>query len=168
MPRTGLESFDKLRTSLHSVGRRGLEPPTLAGYAPQAYAYTNSATGPIMRACPAQCLHLCGVYHFLTKSRTRFSATSARVPKRGLEPPRVNTHSALNGACLPIPAPGPEVEFTLSEAESDSAKSKGHFGILSASTSALRNFSINDIFAKAHVNSNTHYQYFVLGVYNRL
>lgn len=26
------------------VPRRGLEPPSLAAYAPQAYAYTNSAT----------------------------------------------------------------------------------------------------------------------------
>ncbi len=28
------------------VGERGLEPPSLAAYAPQAYAYTNSATRP--------------------------------------------------------------------------------------------------------------------------
>src|SRR3989338_11141920 len=43
-----------LWTNCTLVGRRGLEPPTLAGHAPQACAYTNSATGPcILR-----------VYHF--------------------------------------------------------------------------------------------------------
>ncbi|MDQ5927748.1 MAG: hypothetical protein QG633_186 [Patescibacteria group bacterium] len=32
------------RAHLFVVPRRGLEPPSLAAYAPQAYAYTNSAT----------------------------------------------------------------------------------------------------------------------------
>ncbi len=31
------------------VPRRGLEPPSLAAYAPQAYAYTNSATWAILK-----------------------------------------------------------------------------------------------------------------------
>ncbi len=32
------------------MGGRGLEPPTLAGHAPKACAYTNSATRPSFQA----------------------------------------------------------------------------------------------------------------------
>ena len=35
---------DAVRRVSCVVPRRGLEPPSLAAYAPQAYAYTNSAT----------------------------------------------------------------------------------------------------------------------------
>lgn len=28
------------------------------------------------------------------------------VPRRGIEPPRDKSHTALNRACLPVPAPG--------------------------------------------------------------
>ena len=138
--------------------RTGLEPAHPCEHRPLKAACLP--VPPPRRACP--------VYYEVIVRGIPNSATSAYVPWGRLELTHPYGYTALNGACLPIPAPGPEVEFTLSEAESDSAKSKGHFGILSASTSALRNFSINDIFAKAHVNSNTHYQYFVLGVYNRL
>ena len=80
------------------VGRRGLEPPTLAGHAPQACAYTNSATGPcILRVyhfhfsetffSPPRPKVL--VYHFLTLVKNEsFRHVRITVPKRGVEPPR--------------------------------------------------------------------------------
>lgn len=60
------------------MGSRGLEPPLLAKYAPQAYAYTNSATSP------------------------NLSYFTINVPRRGLEPPSPCEHSVLNTACLPF------------------------------------------------------------------
>jgi hypothetical protein len=60
------------------VGLRGLEPPLLAKYAPQAYAYTSSATSPNLSILP------------------QF------VPRGRVELPSPYGHSVLNTACLPF------------------------------------------------------------------
>ena len=46
MPGTGVEPANLTALAKNFVGRRGLEPPRVAPYAPKAYAYTNFATDP--------------------------------------------------------------------------------------------------------------------------
>ena len=87
-PRTGLESFSVKAGSgpwpALNVRTRGLEPPTLTGYAPQAYAYTNSATSAI-----------CATSNMATEFES--------VPKVGVEPTIPYGNAALNDTRIPVP-----------------------------------------------------------------
>ena len=46
------ETLYQLSHGSNLVGLRGLEPPLLSEYAPQAYAYTSSATSPNLPILP--------------------------------------------------------------------------------------------------------------------